>query len=197
MSYESSAEPIKVGYLMDFLLSDDLPQDHPEDLTNPLDMVFGEALRNGQLDRPVEIVYREVEGLLIGTVKAVIDAYQEPVDEGCLVIFGPSIGDNAVAIRDSLDERFRVPAISGWFPRHRAHRAPESHSATGPAASGWALVICSPANSSPTASIPGSSGDSARNDPADHSRRHAGAGCWANPAMSVGLPSPRGRRGWR
>lgn len=26
MSYESSAEPIKVGYLMDFLLSDDFPQ---------------------------------------------------------------------------------------------------------------------------------------------------------------------------
>lgn len=94
MSYESGAEPIKVGYLMDFLLSDDFPQDRREDLTNPFDMVFGEALRNGQLDRPVEIVYREVEGLPKGTGKA--------------------------------------PAISGWFPRHRAHRAPESHSATGP-----------------------------------------------------------------
>ncbi|MDZ7886709.1 MAG: ABC transporter substrate-binding protein [Mycobacterium sp.] len=112
MSYESSAEPIKVGYLMDFLLSDDFPQNRREDLTNPFDMVFGEALRNGQLDRPVEIVYREVEGLPKGTVKAVIDAYQELVDEGCLVIFGPSIGDNAVAIRDAMEARFRVPAIS-------------------------------------------------------------------------------------
>ncbi len=27
MSYESTAEPIKIGYLMDFLLSDDYPQD--------------------------------------------------------------------------------------------------------------------------------------------------------------------------
>ncbi len=41
-----------------------------------------------------------------------IDAYQELVDEGCLVIFGPHIGDNAVAIKDALNERFRVPAIS-------------------------------------------------------------------------------------
>jgi hypothetical protein len=66
----------------------------------------------GIIDRPVEIVYREVEGLPKGTVKAVIDAYQELVDEGCLVIFGPHIGDNAVAIKEALDERFRVPAIS-------------------------------------------------------------------------------------
>jgi len=26
MSYESTAEPVKIGYLMDFLLSDDFPQ---------------------------------------------------------------------------------------------------------------------------------------------------------------------------
>ena len=45
-------------------------------------------------------------------MKAVIDAYQELVDEDCLVIFGPHIGDNAVAIKDALNERFRVPAIS-------------------------------------------------------------------------------------
>jgi hypothetical protein len=53
-----------------------------------------------------------VEGLPKGSVKAVIDACQELVDDGCLVIFGPHIGDNAVAIKDTLNERFRVPAIS-------------------------------------------------------------------------------------
>ncbi|MGH3677739.1 MAG: ABC transporter substrate-binding protein [Mycobacterium sp.] len=112
MSYESTAEPIKVGYLMDFLLSDDYPQDRRDDLTNPFDMVFGDALEQGLIDRPIEVVYREVEGLPKGTVKAVIDAYEELVDEGCLVIFGPHIGDNAVAIREALEGRFRVPAIS-------------------------------------------------------------------------------------
>ena len=112
MFYESTAEPIKIGYLMDFLLSDDYPQDRRDDLTIPFDMVFGDALEQGLIDRPVEVVYREVEGLPKGTVKAVIDAYGELVDEGCLAIFGPHIGDNSVAIREALDERFRVPAIS-------------------------------------------------------------------------------------
>ncbi len=112
MSYEGTAEPIKIGYLMDFLLSDDYPQDRRDDLTIPFDMVFGAALEEGLIDRPIEIVYREVEGLPKGTVKAVIDAYEELVDEGCLVIFGPHIGDNAVAIKDALGDRFRVPAIS-------------------------------------------------------------------------------------
>lgn len=112
MSYESTAEPIRIGYLMDFKLSDDYPQDRRDDLTIPFEMVFGDALEQRLIDRPVEIVYREVEGLPKGTVKAVTDAYGELVDEGCLAIFGPHIGDNAVAVRDDIVERFRVPAIS-------------------------------------------------------------------------------------
>jgi branched-chain amino acid transport system substrate-binding protein len=112
MSYESTAEPIKIGYLMDFLLSEDFPQHYRDDLTIPFDIVFGQALEKGLIDRPVEVVYREVEGLPKGSVKAVIDAYGELVDEGCLAVFGPHIGDNAVAIREHIVERFRVPAIS-------------------------------------------------------------------------------------
>jgi branched-chain amino acid transport system substrate-binding protein len=34
MSYESSAEPIKIGYLMDFVLSDDFPQHYRGDLVD-------------------------------------------------------------------------------------------------------------------------------------------------------------------
>ena len=112
MSYQSTAEPIKIGYLMDFLLSDDFPQDYRDDLTIPFDIVFGKALEQGLIDRPVEVIYREVEGLPKGSVRAVIDAYGELVDEGCLAIFGPHIGDNAVAIREHIVERCRVPAIS-------------------------------------------------------------------------------------
>jgi len=37
----------------------------------------------------MQMIYREVEGLPKGSVKAVIDAYGELVDEGCLVVFGP------------------------------------------------------------------------------------------------------------
>jgi hypothetical protein len=82
MSYESTAEPVKIGYLMDFLLSDDFPQHYRDDLTIPFDMVFEKPMAEGIIDRPVEVIYREVEGLPKGSVKAVIDAYQELVDEG-------------------------------------------------------------------------------------------------------------------
>ena len=58
------------------------------------------------------MIYREVEGLPKGSVKAVIDAYGELVDEGCLVVFGPNITDNCVPVREAIEERFKVPAIS-------------------------------------------------------------------------------------
>lgn len=60
----------------------------------------------------MQIVLREVEGLPKGTIKAVIDAYGELVDEGCLAVFGPAITDNCVPTREAIEQRFRVPAIS-------------------------------------------------------------------------------------
>lgn len=112
MSYESSAEPIKIGYLMDFQLPDGYPKEMKEDFSQPFELLFNEALEAGVIDRPVEIVYREVEGLPKGSVKKVIDAFGDLVDEGCLVVFGPNISDNAVPTREAIEERFRVPAVS-------------------------------------------------------------------------------------
>ncbi|OOK79215.1 hypothetical protein BZL30_2522 [Mycobacterium kansasii] len=62
MSYESTAQPIKIGYLFDFLLPEFYPQEMRDDLTRPFELVFADGLRQRMLDRPVEIVYREVEG---------------------------------------------------------------------------------------------------------------------------------------
>jgi branched-chain amino acid transport system substrate-binding protein len=112
LAYESTAEPVKLGYLFDFLLPPGYPQEMREDLTQTFQLVFSEGLKNKIIDRPVEIVFREVEGLPKGTVKAVIDAYGELVDEGCLAVFGPAITDNCVPVREAIEQRFRVPAIS-------------------------------------------------------------------------------------
>ena len=79
MSYESTAEPIKFGYLMDFKLPDLYPQEMKEDLSNPFELIFADAVENGEIDRPIQIIYKEVEGLPKGSVKAVIDAYGELV----------------------------------------------------------------------------------------------------------------------
>jgi branched-chain amino acid transport system substrate-binding protein len=112
MSYESTAEPIKLGYLFDFKLPESYPQEGRDDLRFPFELVFQQGLEQGLIDRPVEIVFREVEGLPKGTIKAVIDAYGELVDEGCLAVFGPSITDNCVPTREAIENRFHVPAIS-------------------------------------------------------------------------------------
>ena len=112
MSYESTAEPIRLGYLFDFKLPDGYPPEMRQDLVRPFELVFAEGLRQGVIDRPVEIVFREVEGLPKGSVKVVIDAYGELVDEGCLAVFGPAITDNCVPAREAIEQRFHVPAIS-------------------------------------------------------------------------------------
>jgi ABC-type branched-subunit amino acid transport system substrate-binding protein len=112
MSYERTAEPIKLGYLFDFRLPEYYAKEMRDDLTQTFQLVFKEGLEQRVIDRPVEIVFREVEGLPKGTVKAVIDAYAELVDAGCLAIFGPSISDNAVPTREAIEQRFRVPTVS-------------------------------------------------------------------------------------
>lgn len=112
MTYESTAEPIKIGYLMDFRLPESYPQHMRDDLSLPFELVFEEGLRAGVIDRPVEIIHREVEGLPKGSVKAVIDAFGELVDEGALVVFGPHISDNCVPTREAIEDRFRIPALS-------------------------------------------------------------------------------------
>ena len=112
MSYESTAEPIKLGYLMDFKLPEGYPEEARQDLVRPFELVFNQGLERSMIDRPVQIVFREVEGLPKGTIKAVIDGFGDLVDEGCLAIFGPAITDNCVPTREAIEERFRVPAIS-------------------------------------------------------------------------------------
>ena len=110
--FESDAAPIKLGILHDFMVPDDHPQSRVDDYFLPMELVFKEGLESGMIDRPVEFVVRKLWGLPKGTVKDVIDAYGELVDEGCLAVFGPSISDNCVPVKEAIEERFKVPAIS-------------------------------------------------------------------------------------
>src|SRR6476661_2721667 len=89
MAYESDANPIKVGYLMDFVLPAEYPQDRRLDLTQTLELIFERGYPEG-----------------------VIDAYGELVDDGCLAVFGPFITDNCEPTRVEIERRFEVPAIS-------------------------------------------------------------------------------------
>ena len=106
------AEPIKLGVLVDAIPSQRHAREIRDDYLQVLELVFEEGLNSGLLDRPVEVVYRETPGLPRGTVKAVIDAFDGLVDEGCLAVFGPNITENAVPVREEIERRFRVPALS-------------------------------------------------------------------------------------
>ena len=112
MSYESDAEPIKLGYLCDFLLPEGYPEHRRLDLTRSFELVFERGREQGLIDRRVEIVWKEVQGLPKGSIKAVIDGFEELVDQGCLLVFGPAITDNAVPTRAAIEQRFHVPALS-------------------------------------------------------------------------------------
>ena len=112
MSYESHAEPIKLGILMDWVVPEDHPKERVDDFFLPFELVFGEGLEQGLIDRPIELVVRQSWGLPKGSVKSVVDGYAELVAEGCLAVFGPSISDNCIPMREAIEKRFQVPAIS-------------------------------------------------------------------------------------
>jgi branched-chain amino acid transport system substrate-binding protein len=113
MSIAAAREPIKVGVLFDFVFPP-TPQDwdFERDFFDAIGLVFDDATATGVLDRSVEIVHRTGDGLPRGSVKAAVDATRELVDEGCLVIIGPMVSENAVPIREYLEREGRTPAIS-------------------------------------------------------------------------------------
>ncbi len=111
----ASASPTKVGVLWDWMPMP--PLDHFnlwQDYLDTLKLVFSDALTRGLIDRPVEVVIRQIEGLPRGTVQSVISAYKELVDEGCVCVIGPLISDNAVDLRiyvESAPIESRIPFI--------------------------------------------------------------------------------------
>jgi ABC-type branched-subunit amino acid transport system substrate-binding protein len=103
-----SVAPLKVGLLNDYPTR----ADTEDNTVDAIALVIDEAVAAGVLDRPVELVQRNVIGLPNGTYKAVEQAIDELVDEGCLVIFGPYVSDNAVPLRSHVERTAEVPIIT-------------------------------------------------------------------------------------
>lgn len=112
MATASAQEPIKVGVLYDIVLPPPDAWDSVGDFIGSMTMAFDEAVDSGLLDRPVELVRRTVEGLPRGNVKVVIDAWQELVDEGAVLVVGPLISENAIPLREHIERSGFVPSIS-------------------------------------------------------------------------------------
>jgi branched-chain amino acid transport system substrate-binding protein len=98
--------PLKVGYLVDIdtggLLGDCL---------DAVVLACEDALNEGELFRPIEIVPMIARGLPRGEARVTVAGYHELCDAGCLVIMGPYITDNALALLPAMAER-RVPLVS-------------------------------------------------------------------------------------
>jgi branched-chain amino acid transport system substrate-binding protein len=103
-----SVAPLKVGLLNDYPTR----ADTEDDASDSVALVIDEAVAAGVLDRPVEFVRRDVIGLPNGTYQAVERAFDELVAEGCLVIFGPYVSDNAVPLRSHVERTAKVPIIT-------------------------------------------------------------------------------------
>lgn len=103
-----SVAPLKVGLLNDYPTKGDTDND----TIAALQLVIDEALAAGLLDRPVELVQRNVVGLPNGTYKAVESAFDELVAEGCLAIFGPWVSDNVVPLRAHVDRTAKTPIVT-------------------------------------------------------------------------------------
>ncbi|MFI5507685.1 ABC transporter substrate-binding protein [Mycobacterium sp. NPDC051804] len=102
-----SVAPLKVGLLNDYPTFGDTQND----TVDTLRLVFDEAVASGLVDRPIELIERNVIGLPNGTYHAVERGYDELVSEGCLVIFGPYVSDNAVPLTARADRVGKVPNI--------------------------------------------------------------------------------------
>ena len=98
----------KIGMLCDWPLAPEAEQL----LHDVLDLAFDEALEEGLIDRPIEVIYKLVHGLPTGDAHTVIEAAKELVAQGVVAIDGPWISDNAIPFREYMDTVGHVPCVS-------------------------------------------------------------------------------------
>jgi branched-chain amino acid transport system substrate-binding protein len=101
--------PARIGLLIDYL---DRDGGFDENILPSLQLVADEFVAGGIIERPVEFVTRAVQGLPNGSFRAVRDAFFELVEEDALVIFGPWVSENGVALRPFVEDLAQVPIIT-------------------------------------------------------------------------------------
>src|SRR3546814_1160966 len=99
---------MKIGVLIDFLNGAQAGRI----LRDALALGFDEALAKGLIDRPVELVFREVDGLPRGNFNDVLIAYRELVAEGVLGVYGPTIDRKSTRLKSSHSCSTRMPSSS-------------------------------------------------------------------------------------
>ena len=105
----TTVSPARIGVLIDYL---DPKGGFDDNVMRSLELVADEFVEQGVVERPVEFVVRAVQGLPNGTFRAVRDAFRELIDEGVLVIFGPWVSENAVALAPYVEAAAEAACIT-------------------------------------------------------------------------------------
>jgi branched-chain amino acid transport system substrate-binding protein len=112
----SGFAPVRIGYLVDIdtgsLLGDCL---------DAVVLAIEDALSAGDTFRPIEVIPKIARGLPREAAAHTVRGYEELVEQGCLVVIGPYITDNGLALLPAT-ERHHVPLIS-----HNGSRVFSSH----------------------------------------------------------------------
>jgi len=104
-------DPIKVGWLGAAL---DGPGGGYDKIHR---LAFDEAVEQGVLNRPYELVLHPENGLPRGSARNAIDGFKYLVDEGCIVVAGAYSSDNAMVVGPYANE-LQVPLVS-WCGTER------------------------------------------------------------------------------
>ena len=106
-------EPVKIGILVDMDLGQLLA-----DWLDPTILAIEDAMNEGVWGRsPVALITADARGLPRENYRKVIAGYEWLVEQGCVVILGPMISDNSLALQDTVN-RTGVPVI-GWTGAHK------------------------------------------------------------------------------
>lgn len=99
--------PTRIGFLSD------VPHLHSGlgVFLDPIILALEDATNEGRLRRPVEVIASHVQGLPIGQPGDVIAAYLDLVAKGCVLILSCGVTDNALVLKDVINET-KVPYIT-------------------------------------------------------------------------------------
>ena len=100
----ADVEPILIGMV------DDISAPGTRTYERCLRVGLDQAIASGRLDRPVELIYEEARGLPSGTTHDVVRTFGGLLERGVVVILGPTVTDNVLAIVDVAD-RAKVPCL--------------------------------------------------------------------------------------
>jgi branched-chain amino acid transport system substrate-binding protein len=98
--------PTRIGFLSDMPTGRALGN-----YLDPIILALEDATNEGRLSRAVELIAMHVVGLPTGQPKNVIAAYLDLVDRGCVMVLSTGVTDNALVLRDVINEA-KVPLIT-------------------------------------------------------------------------------------